>query len=167
VHLFPAAIAAVALVASPAAAADNSADETAIKGVFTAFRDSWNTPGMPGFEKLFLPDADFVVISGKWLHGRDEIVSYHRDLLKTFYAGSRLFVDNVSVRFTRDDEAVAHIAFSADYEAEGKSARRTALATSTLRKVGGVWLIETFHNTLTGGPGYAFTRPASLPSVEQ
>jgi len=161
--LFPAAIVAIALVASPAAAADRSADETAIKQVFTSFRESWNTPGMPGFERLFMPDADFVVISGKWLHGRAEIASYHRDLLKTFYAGSRLFVDNVTVRFISDDEAVAHMASGADYEAEGKSARRTSLSTSTLRKVGGVWLIETFHNTLTGGPGYAFTRPASLP----
>lgn len=124
---------------------------------------SWNTPGMPGFDQFFTIDADFVVITGKWLRGRDEIVSYHRDLLASFYAGSHLSFDRITVRIVDRKNAIAHIVSGADFAADGKKARRTALATATLRKADGGWKIQTFHNTLTGGPGYSFTRPASRP----
>jgi uncharacterized protein (TIGR02246 family) len=63
-------------------AAGDSSDEQAISDVFAAFSASWNQPGMPGFGDLFTEDADFVVISGKWMKGRNEIVSYHKDLLE-------------------------------------------------------------------------------------
>jgi uncharacterized protein (TIGR02246 family) len=156
-------IAAVAVMTSTAALADQGADEAAIKAVFDGFRASWNTPGMPGFEKLFLPDADFVVITGKWLRGRDEIVSYHRDLLKSFYAGSDLFIDQVTVRFIDEQNAVAHVAWGVEFNEDGKQVRRTALGTATLRKDGGRWMIQTIHNTLTGGPGYNFPNSAPPP----
>lgn len=68
-------------VGSFAGAAGDSPDERAIKGVFAEFSTSWNQPGMPGFGELFTEDADFVVITGKWIKGRLEIASYHRDLL--------------------------------------------------------------------------------------
>ena len=45
---------------------------------------------MPGFSDFFTQDADFVIVTGKWLKGRTEIVSYHKDLLADFYKGSRL-----------------------------------------------------------------------------
>ncbi len=33
----------------------------------------------------------------------------------------------------------------------------------TLDDVDGAWLIDTFHNTVTGGPGYMFGNTPSLP----
>ena len=145
--------------------ADRPTDEAAVKGVFAAFRDDWNTPGFPGLETLLVPNADFVVVTGKWLRGRDAIVSYHRDLLKTFYAGSRLTVDDVTVRFTDDQHAVAHIASGVEYTEKSKPVRRPSLATATLDKINGVWLIDTFHNTITGGPGYMFNFAPALPAA--
>lgn len=64
-------------------------DETAIREVFESFKKSWDPPGIPGFEALFTADADFIVITGRWLEGRDEIVRYHRELLQSVYTGSR------------------------------------------------------------------------------
>jgi hypothetical protein len=55
---------------------------------FDAFRDDWNGPGFPNLETLLKPNADFVVVTGKWLKGRESIVAYHRRLLQTFYAGT-------------------------------------------------------------------------------
>jgi uncharacterized protein (TIGR02246 family) len=156
-------IAALAVVTSTGALAGQGSDESSIKAVIDGFQASWNTPGMPGFEKLFMPDADFVVITGKWLRGRDEIVSYHRDLLKTLYAGSHQFIDQVTVRFVDTQNAVAHVAWGAEFTADGKQVRRTALGTVTLRNDGGRWMIQTVHNTLTGGPGYNFGNPAPPP----
>ena len=37
---------------------------------------------MPGFSDLLSEDTDFVVITGKWLKGRSEIVTYHKALLE-------------------------------------------------------------------------------------
>lgn len=153
--------AAVVLATMAPSSASQSTDEIAVKAVFDAFQTSWNTPGMPGFDQLFVPDADFVVITGKWLRGRDEIVSYHRELLRNLYAGSRQFIDQVTVRFVDHQNAVAHIAWGAEVTVEGQRVRRTALGTATLRKSGGRWMIQTVHNTLTGGPGYSFAKPAS------
>ena len=161
---FAAPVAAVLLMTSASAQADRLADENAIRAVFDAFQTSWNTPGMPGFEQLFTADADFVVITGKWLRGRDAIVGYHRDLLASLYAGSRQFVDKVTVRFIDDHSAVAHVAWGAEITVDGKPERRTALGTATLRKVDGRWMIETVHNTLTGGPGYSYGPPTPRPN---
>ena len=140
------------------------ADETAaVKQVFEAFVTDWNQPGFPGLERLLMPDVDFVVVTGKWIRGRDAVVAYHRDLLKTFYAGSHLTGDAVTVRFVDDRHAVAHFASTVEYTHGGEDVHRPSLATATLDKVQGAWLIDTFHNTITGGPGYMFKSPPSLP----
>jgi uncharacterized protein (TIGR02246 family) len=147
-----------AFVSGPALA-DRKSDENAIRSVYKKFETSWNTPGMPGFEDLFTEDADFVVITGKWLKGRDEIVDYHRKLLQSVYAGSGLFTDAIDVRFVSDDLAIGHFRSGAKFQQDGKLVARTSLSTATFVKAGGAWRITAFHNTLTGGPGYAFGPP--------
>lgn len=154
--------AALLLGGSVWAAQADPADQSAIEGVVAGFAKSWNTPGMPGFSDLFTQDADFVVISGRWFQGRAAIVSYHKALLSRFYKGSRLSPDKVWVRFLSPDVAVAHVAWKSWYKAEGKEEDQTALMTLTLTKDEGVWKIAAAHNTLTGGPRYAFRHgPAS------
>jgi len=56
------------------------------------------------------------------------------------------------------DIAVAHVAWKSWYTANGKEEDQTALMTLTLTKDAGVWKIAAAHNTLTGGPRYAFHR---------
>jgi uncharacterized protein (TIGR02246 family) len=133
--------------------ADTGTDEAAIRGIFTSFTKSWDQPGMPGFEALFTEDADFVVITGRWLKGRAEIVRYHRELLQGVYAGSRSLPPSTTVRFLTSDIAIAHVASGAHYTRDGAEHVRTGLATATLVKRGEKWLITAFHNTLTSGPG--------------
>jgi uncharacterized protein (TIGR02246 family) len=133
--------------------ADAGTDEAAVRAVFTSFTRSWNHPGMPGFEELFTEDADFVVITGRWLKGRPEIVRYHRELLQSVYAGSRSLPPSTTVRFLMPDIAIAHVASGARYTRDGAEHVRTGLATATLVKREGRWLITAFHNTLTSGPG--------------
>lgn len=133
--------------------ADAGTDEAAIRAVFTSFTSSWDQPGMPGFEALFTQDADFVVITGRWLKGRAEIVRYHRELLQSTYAGSRSLPQSATVRFLTPDIAIAHVANGARYTRDGAEHVRTGLATATLVKREGKWLITAFQNTLTSGPG--------------
>jgi uncharacterized protein (TIGR02246 family) len=145
------------------ALAEQASDTEALKQVFSNFESGWNTPGFPGLEPMMTPNVDFVVATGQWLSGRDTVISYHRDLLKTFYAGSHLTVSDVQVRFRDVGHAVAHMASAVDYSHEGMSVKRPSLATATLVHVDGAWMIDTFHNTITGGPGYMFTNLPSLP----
>jgi len=141
-------------------AAGQNSDEQEIKDVFAAFSASWNQPGMPGFGDLLTEDADFVVITGKSMKGRREIVSYHKDLLGKHYNGSHSFMDSVTVRFLQPNIAIAHVASGATYMADGKEQKRTGLGTATMVKVKGKWLIAAFHSTLTSGPGYSWGSPA-------
>jgi len=128
-------------------------DEAEIREIFASFTKSWDQPGMPGFEALFTEDADFVVITGKRLKGRTEIVRYHRELLQSAYAGSRSLPMSATVRFLTPDVAIAHVTSGARYTRDGSEHVRTGLATATLVKREGKWLITAFHNTLTSGPG--------------
>jgi uncharacterized protein (TIGR02246 family) len=150
-----------------AAPAKDQADEQAIKSVVTDFARSWNLPGMPGFGELFTEDADFVVVTGRWLKGRDEIVSYHRDLLADFYKGSEMFVDAITLRFLRAEShgssglqkmsiAVVHTAWGVKYTKDGEEQKRMALGVFMFTKKRGKWKIAAVHNTLTGGPGWSF-----------
>jgi uncharacterized protein (TIGR02246 family) len=137
-----------------------NADEAAIKDVFVMFTKSWDEPGMPAFEDLFTDDADFVVITGRRLKGRNDIVTYHRDLLRTRYKGSRsLPMEVESVRFLAPDIAVAHVTSGARYLEDGAEVTRTGRATATLVRKTGTWRITAFHNTLTGGPGALLPKP--------
>jgi uncharacterized protein (TIGR02246 family) len=128
-------------------------DEAAIRAVFTSFTRSWDQPGLPGFEALFTEDADFVVITGRRLKGRAAIARYHRELLQGVYAGSRSLPPSATVRFLTPDIAIAHVASGAHYTRDGAEHVRMGLATATVVKREGRWLITAFHNTLTSGPG--------------
>jgi uncharacterized protein (TIGR02246 family) len=151
-HLMAAAIG-LLLSIGTAQPANSGSDEAAIKEVFASFSRIWDTPGMPGFEELFTDDADFVVVTGKWLKGRDTIVSYHRELLKSRYAGSKQLPQTVNVRFLTPEIAIAHFASGARYTQDGQEHTRTGLGTATLVKREGRWRIAAFQNTLTSGPG--------------
>jgi uncharacterized protein (TIGR02246 family) len=89
---------------------DTPNDEDAVRSVFSTLEQAWDRPGMPGFETLFTAEADFVVITGKWLKGRDAIVSYHHELPRGKYASSRTLPYSVTVRFLTSEIALAHVA---------------------------------------------------------
>lgn len=125
-------------------------EEKSIRKVLSAFAVSWNAADVDGFGRLFSPDADFVVITGKVLKGRAEIQSHHAALLAQQYKGSELAWTPTDVRFVRADVALAHVATEISFDA-GKE-RRTSVALVILAKQGGQWLIESVQNTLTGGP---------------
>lgn len=118
---------------------------------------------MPGFGDLFTPDADFVVITGRWFRGRSENVSYHKRLLGQFYKGSRLSPEKVWVRFVSPTVAVAYVDWRSWYTDHGKQQEQTALMTLVLIKQDRAWKITAAHNTLTSGPMYTFHRPPKTP----
>jgi uncharacterized protein (TIGR02246 family) len=141
---------AIVALTTPALAQATAGDERAIRSVITNFAAIWNRQDLHAFGELFSDHADFVVITGKHLKGRDEIQKYHSELMKSAYAGSHLVWNPVDVRFLRPDDAVAHVSTEISFN-EGKEKRRS-FATLVLTKRQSRWRIEALQNTLISAP---------------
>jgi uncharacterized protein (TIGR02246 family) len=77
------------------------------------------------FGRLFTEDADFVVVGGHHLTGRDEFVKYHVNFREGPYKDSHLVWNPVRIRFIRPDVAVAEVAAEITFSAQ----KRTTFAT--------------------------------------
>jgi uncharacterized protein (TIGR02246 family) len=124
--------------------------EQAVRRVVADFAEAINRGDAKAFAALFAEDADFVVITGKYLKGRNAIVTYHARLFTDDFQGSHLDVTSVAVRFLRTDVAVARVATKRT-ENGGKE-MRTSFPMFVLTKQGESWLIAAVQNTLTSGP---------------
>jgi uncharacterized protein (TIGR02246 family) len=141
---------AVGAVAPLRANAQVAREDQAVRQVITEFVGTINRGDTKAFAALFTEDADFVVITGKYLKGRSEIVTYHASLFARNFRGSSLEVTSVAVRFLRDDVAIARVATKRT-ENGGKQLR-TSFPMFVLTKQDQAWLITAVQNTLTSGP---------------
>ena len=130
--------------------AQEKSEEGAVRRVVADFAGAINRGDAKAFDALFAEDADFVVITGKYLKGRNEIVTYHAELFTGGFQGSHLEVTSVAVRFLRPDVAVARVA-TMRAENGGKE-MRTSFPMFVLTKQHESWLIAAVQNTLTSGP---------------
>jgi len=138
------------LGASYSAAAGEGAraeDEAAIRAVIIKLRDSWNASDSKGFAAPFAEDADYVIINGMRIKGRAMIDSGHRGIFDTVYKGSTLAGSIQSVRFIRDDVAVAHVEWHLKYREGDARREHKAMCSLVLMKQNGQWSITAFHNT--------------------
>ena len=130
--------------------AEDKSQEQAVRKVLADFAEALNRGDAKAFAVLFTEDADFVVITGKYLKGRNEIVTYHESLFSGDFQGSHLDVTSVAVRFLRPDVAIARI--STKRTENGGKEMRTSFPMFVLTKQGESWLIAAVQNTLTSGP---------------
>jgi uncharacterized protein (TIGR02246 family) len=130
--------------------AQEKSEEGAVRRVVADFAGAINRGDAKAFAALFAEDADFVVITGKYLKGRNEIVTYHARLFTDDFQGSHLDVTSVAIRFLRTDVAVARVA-SKRTENGGRE-MRTSFPMFVLTKQGESWVIAAVQNTLTSGP---------------
>ncbi len=136
-------------------------DEAAIRAIVKGVEDAWNAHDGKAFAAGFAPDADYVVVNGVYLKGRDAIEQGHTQIFTTLYRESRNAGTVKSVRFLRPDVAVAHVEWSLEVSPGGEKSR--ALNTMIMTKDGGKWSIAAFHNTpvMPGGgrPPQGQSRP--------
>jgi len=130
--------------------AQDKSEEQAVRKVVADFAEAINRGDAKAFATLFTDDADFVVITGKYLKSRNEIVKYHSGLFTGGFQGSHLDVTSVAIRFLRPDVVVARVATKRT-ENDGKE-MRTSFPMLVLTKEGKTWLIDAVQNTLTSGP---------------
>jgi uncharacterized protein (TIGR02246 family) len=136
----------MSLKAAPASDAQKEQD---VRKVLSSFVDIFNRNEMrTSFGKLFTSDADFVVLSGVYLKGRDEIVAHHIGIREGVYKDSHLVWNPVRVKFIRPDVAVAEVATEITFGSE----KRNTFATVVLVQQDSQWLIASMENTMIWGP---------------
>ena len=140
-----AAVALVLVCVQSGRAQDAGKDEAAIRQIVQQLQDGWNAHDGKAFAAPFAEDADYVIVNGMRIKGREEIEKGHTGIFTTFYKESHNVAAVKSVRFLRPDVAVAHVEWNLEVKPGGEKAR--AMNSLVLTKDGGKWSIASFHNT--------------------
>jgi uncharacterized protein (TIGR02246 family) len=127
---------------TPAGAGD---DEKALRQIVKQLEDGWNAHDGKAFAAPFASDADYVVVNGMHIKGREEIERGHAGIFASIYKESRNVSAVKSVRFLRPDVAVVHVEWTLEPRPGAEKMR--AINTMVMTKDGGKWSIAAFHNT--------------------
>ncbi|HEX8921134.1 MAG TPA: SgcJ/EcaC family oxidoreductase [Pyrinomonadaceae bacterium] len=125
----------------------SSADETAIRQIVQQLQDGWNAHDGKAFSAPFATDADYVIVNGMKIKGREDIEKGHTGIFTTIYKDSHNVATVKGVRFLRPDVAVAHVEWNLEFTMGGEKRKAQAMNTLVLTKDGGKWSIAAFHNT--------------------
>lgn len=134
---------------------DAAQDEAAIRAAIKSVEDAWNAHDGKAFAAPFAADADYVVVNGAHIKGREAIEQGHTQIFSTIYKDSRNAAAVRSVRFIRPDVAVAHVEWNLEFRAGGETRKARAINTMIFTKENGRWSIAAFQNTpvqTQGGP---------------
>ena len=88
---------------------DKSTDEKALHDLFQKMQDGWNRGDGQAFSASFTEDADYIVVNGTYLKGRQAITAAHQQLFEARFQGSRLEGFLKHIRFLSDDIALVHM----------------------------------------------------------
>jgi uncharacterized protein (TIGR02246 family) len=127
--------------------ATSGADETAIRQIVQQVQDGWNALDGKAFAAPFATDADYVVVNGMKIKGREDIEKGHTQIFTTIYKESHNVGTVRSVRFLRPDVAVVHVEWNLEFSMGGEKRKALAMNTMVMTKDSGKWSIAAFHNT--------------------
>lgn len=134
-------------VNSARAQQSSSADEAAIRQIVKQVEDGWNAHDGKAFSAPFATDADYVVVNGMKLKGREAIEAGHTQIFTTIYKESHNAGTVQGVRFLRPDVAIVHVEWNLEFKVGGETRKGRAMNTMVMTKDGGKWNIAAFHNT--------------------
>ena len=122
-------------------------DEAAIRAIIIRVQDGWNAGDGKAFAAPFAEDADYVVVNGMRIKGREVIAAGHTQIFETIYKGSHNTASIQGVRFIRDDVAIAHIEWRLKFRQGDTPREARAMCSMVMTKQNGQWSITAFHNT--------------------
>lgn len=122
-------------------------DEAGIRKIVSRMQEGWNTGDGKAFAAPFAEDADYVVINGMRVKGRVAIDAGHQSIFDTVYKNSNNTPVIHSIRFLRNDVAVAHVEWSLKFHDGAVTREGKAMNTLVLTKDNGQWSIAAFQNT--------------------
>src|ERR1051325_10709087 len=119
-------------------------DEAAVRENIRQLEAGWNAKSGASFAKPFAEDADYVVVNGMQIKGREAIAAGHQGIFDTIYKDSTLSLAVKQLRFLRADVAVVHVAGRLKNTQNGETQEAEATITLVMTKDGGVWKIAAF-----------------------
>lgn len=122
-------------------------DEVAIRGIVQQLQDGWNAHDGKAFAAPFAENADYVVVNGMKITGRDAIEKGHTGIFTSIYKDSHNVGTVKSIRFLRPDVAVVHVEWNLEYKMGNENRKGHAMNSIVVTKEGGKWTIAAFHNT--------------------
>ena len=138
--------------AQPVDLPDNrAADEAAMRESVKQMQSGWNTKSGALFAKPFAEDADYVVINGMYIKGRNTIESGHQRIFDTIYKDTTITLTVKQIRFLRPDVAVVHV--SGQRVGPTKDLAEGAMITLVMTKEKQGWTIAAFQNTSVAPKG--------------
>ena len=124
---------------------NRAADEAALRENVKFMEDGWNTKSGALFAKPFAADADYIVINGTYIKGRETIASGHQRIFDTIYKDTNIKLTVKQIRFLRPDVAVVHV--NAHRDGPTKELTTNAILTLVMTKEESGWTIAAFQNT--------------------
>ena len=122
-------------------------DEASIRQIVQQVQDGWNAHDGKAFAAPFATDADYVVVNGMTIKGREAIEKGHTAIFTTIYKESHNVGTVKGIRFLRPDVALAHVEWNLEFTAGGETRKGHAMNTMVMTKEDGKWSIAAFHNT--------------------
>ena len=141
-----AALAACVFYAAATAAAGDG-DEAAMRENVRQMEAGWNAKSGEQFARPFAADADYVVINGTHIKGREAIARGHQQIFDTFFKESALSLSVKQVRMLRPDVAVVHVTGTNKFPRGAETRAVEVLITLVMTKESGAWKIAAFQNT--------------------
>lgn len=139
------ALAAVLACALGASAQTQTAggDDALLRENVRQLEAGWNSKSGAAFAKPFAEDADYVIINGSQIKGRETIAEGHQRIFDTIYKDSTLTLSVKQVRMLRADVAVVHVSG----HLKSTQGAGDAVITLVMTKENGAWKIAAFQNT--------------------
>jgi uncharacterized protein (TIGR02246 family) len=122
-----------------------AADEAALRANVKQLETGWNTKSGEAFAKPFAEDADYVIINGMQIKGRDVIAKSHQQIFDTFFKDTTIALTVKQIRFLRPEVAVVHV--SGHRDGPTKDLVQDATITFVMTKEKDGWVIAAFQNT--------------------
>ena len=130
------------------AAANDSADEAAVRALYQQLMDGWNQGSGDAFAAVFTEDGDLVGFDGTHLKGRQEIAPFHQQLFDKWLKGSRLVGQVKDVRLLHPDIALMHAVGGTVMRGKSEPVpERDSIQTLVATHQDGEWRLAAFQNT--------------------
>jgi uncharacterized protein (TIGR02246 family) len=123
----------------------DSKDEAAIRALWQATTDAWNTADAAAYGDAFTEDADYTTFVGTHYRGRAAIVRVHHALWQKFLKGSRLIGTITDISPVTDDVAVV-TGYGRVQRRPGRGRKFDKAQTYVAVRDSGGWKFAAFHN---------------------
>ena len=125
------------------------------EAMLAAYVAAWNAHDMKAFANLFSEDADYVNAYGEWWRGREALQAKNTEAHESYYARTRLRMENPVVRSLGNDLALVQARWVLHGDTRARRDERLGFVTLVLTKEESRWHIRLAQNTERNPAGSA------------